>query len=309
MNQHGLGKGAQSANPKTAVLILKLSFVNYYPNLATITATKASVVLLYMRIFPTEMSRFFRAGCIALLGIFGCYIITFFVTLALACQPLNMIWNPRIKGHCIDGTAVVNASIIINIILDCFVVLAPVPMVWRLNMSRPRRLGVLSIFALGIFVIACAIVRLVLQYRLQSNSRNLQSAYAMLSVWSVVECCVGIIVACMPTMAGPIRQWHRKLRSSVTKASSRKSSGPQKSEEDTELTEVAASPIMLHRGNCEKIWNEPRTVTVPTWAASKRDGKYKTSQPEARQVSTSGTSGSIPIQDDTNRLSRQKSFI
>jgi len=54
-------------------------------------------------------------------------------------------------------------------------------------MSRPRRLGVLSVFALGVFVIACSIVRLVLQFRLQSNTGKLQSHYAMLSVWSVVK--------------------------------------------------------------------------------------------------------------------------
>jgi len=99
-----------------AVLILKLSFVNYYPSLATITATRASVVLLYMRIFPLEMSRVFRAGCIVLLVIFAAYIITFFVALALTCQPLKMIRKPTIKGHCIDGTAVVNASIVVNVV-------------------------------------------------------------------------------------------------------------------------------------------------------------------------------------------------
>ena len=114
----------------------------------------------------------------------------------------------------------------------------------------------------------------------------------------------------MPTIAGPIRHWSRKLKSSVTtKASARKSDIRQKSEADTDLTEISASPVLVRRGSCEKIWNEPRTAPMPAWATPKRMGSYGASHPETQGLSSTETNGSISIQEDTNRLSRQKSFI
>jgi hypothetical protein len=42
------------------------------------------------------------------------------------------------------------ASVVVNLVLDSAVVLVPVPVVWKLQMPRNKKLGVTAMFSLGV---------------------------------------------------------------------------------------------------------------------------------------------------------------
>jgi hypothetical protein len=103
----------------------------------------------------------------------------------------------------------------------------PVPKLLALQVKDKRRkVGAVLTFLLGLFVTICSIVRL--QYLAQLGKvANATYHYNAISLWSGLEGDVGVICACMPTIAGPILYFFREKvgskLSSFTKSVSDKS--------------------------------------------------------------------------------------
>lgn len=75
-------------------------------------------------------------------------------------------------------------------------------------MKRRRKIALLCLFALGIFVTIVQIIRI---QTITSLSNYLDSAEAI--KWSIVETNVGIFIACVPTLAPLVRYFSEKTRS------------------------------------------------------------------------------------------------
>ncbi|KAK0615336.1 hypothetical protein B0T17DRAFT_497692 [Bombardia bombarda] len=80
---------------------------------------------------------------------FGYYIGCFFLFL-FQCVPREKIWNPAIEGTCVNNNGAVLSAGLINLFLDLGILFVPIFAIWRLQMSIKRKLGVMSIFAVGI---------------------------------------------------------------------------------------------------------------------------------------------------------------
>jgi hypothetical protein len=82
--------------------------------------------------------------------------------------------------------------------------------------DKRRKAGAVLTFLLGLFVTICSIVRL--QYLAQLGKvANATYHYNAISLWSGLEGDVGVICACMPTIAGPILYFFReKVGSAVS---------------------------------------------------------------------------------------------
>lgn len=81
------------------------------------------------------------------------YLISNHVVLPLYCQPLRhywLQWYDPTGGTCpIDEANFYLVVGIINLIGDIFILLVPVPSVWRLQMPRGQKIAVSLIFLLG----------------------------------------------------------------------------------------------------------------------------------------------------------------
>jgi hypothetical protein len=97
-----------------------------------------------------------------------------------------------------------------NIFFDLIVFFLPVPKLMALQVKDKRRkIGAVLTFLLGLFVTICSIVRL--QYLAQLGKvANATYHYNAISLWSGLEGDVGVICACMPTIAGPILYFFRE---------------------------------------------------------------------------------------------------
>lgn len=67
-----------------------------------------------------------------------------------ACSPVAMGWDLTITvGKCIDRPAMYEATAAFGVIVDCFIIFIPMPMVLRLHTSRSKKAGLLMMFVLG----------------------------------------------------------------------------------------------------------------------------------------------------------------
>lgn len=74
------------------------------------------------------------------------------IALNLACTPHQYYWDKLIPGggHCVDIKRLKLATACINLVSDVTILILPQLIVWRLQMSTKRRLGVSIIFAAGL---------------------------------------------------------------------------------------------------------------------------------------------------------------
>ncbi|KAI0428524.1 hypothetical protein F5Y09DRAFT_312894 [Xylaria sp. FL1042] len=122
------------------------------------TLIKASLVLLYRRIFRGD--RFKLISAILLAVIYG-WGISFFLAVLLECKPVSQSLLPPMErtGPCYSPAPVVQAMAIANLIIDTAILATPQPIVWKLHMPLKQRLAVSFIFLLGSLVVAIGAVR------------------------------------------------------------------------------------------------------------------------------------------------------
>lgn len=84
----------------------------------------------------------------------------------------------------------------------------PIPLINSLKLRSGQKTGLLSIFALGIFVIAASIVRMVeLRHSAHTDDPTWGSTIAL--IWTEVEANTSVIVCCLPALRVPfLNLWH-----------------------------------------------------------------------------------------------------
>ena len=82
----------------------------------------------------------------------------------------------------------------------------PIPKLLHVQVGTRKKVGILMTFAVGLFVTTCSIIRLsyVVRWR---KSTDPTWTYTVVALWSLVEVNVGVVCACMPSLAGPIKRF------------------------------------------------------------------------------------------------------
>ncbi|KAM0246294.1 hypothetical protein ACHAQJ_010266 [Trichoderma viride] len=117
-------------------------------------------------------------------------------------------WKPAVPGHCAQAVPFYLTFSSLTIVFDVTTLLLPFPVLLRLQMKFRRKAALLCLFALGVFVTVVQIIRI---QTITNLSNYLDSAEAI--KWSIVETAVGIIIACVPTLAPLVTYFSEKTRS------------------------------------------------------------------------------------------------
>ncbi|RMZ21019.1 hypothetical protein D0859_14973 [Hortaea werneckii] len=233
MGAIGLGKDMWEVPYDNITRILLHFFIDELLYIGVLSATKLSIIFLYLRVFPSVLSHSFRWWCIGFMALTVAYWVSLSITIIAACSPVSYSWNRwdpgEHSGHCIDVNAGIFAGAGINIALDLAILLLPVPKLLKLEVSWPRKIGILATFSMGTFSIICSIIRLksLIEW---GHTTNATWDYNTVAVWSTIEGASTVICANMPQMAGPIKRgWQQsfgKISSYATgKLSTTKNSG------------------------------------------------------------------------------------
>ncbi|KAK3382611.1 hypothetical protein B0T24DRAFT_18981 [Lasiosphaeria ovina] len=182
------------------LLYLFVSEFNYFTLIAVI---KASILVMYCRIFP---SRFMKKG-VWVIGVFVgvWWFATILVTL-FQCKPIDKFFRPFMKeGMCLDTTKLFVGNSIINIISDIMILALPTHEVWRLQVPKPQKLAIWGVFILGFLAVVMTCIRLQSLINLVDGQADFTQFVAPAWIWTLAEPTVGLVTASLPTMRPLLR--------------------------------------------------------------------------------------------------------
>ncbi|KAK2806791.1 hypothetical protein FQN50_005653 [Emmonsiellopsis sp. PD_5] len=200
MLHYGLGKHMWDV-PLTQFsprfLLLNLMAATIY--CVGIGATKVSILLLYLRIFPLSK---FRIAAWAIIAVAAGYNIASICVNLFSCNPIPMSWDVSIlHGNCIDRPTFYFANAGLGIATDFATLLVPI-----LQLPLRQKVMVGGILVMGGFVCIVSIIRLTTLSALQKTT-DLTYATTNALLWCVIELNLGIIGGSFPALRPFFRQY------------------------------------------------------------------------------------------------------
>ncbi|KAF2737892.1 hypothetical protein EJ04DRAFT_460651 [Polyplosphaeria fusca] len=200
---YGLGRHVVFVKDKRGFAISCLFRYVLYP--LSVCFIKLSILAFYCRVFPM---RWLKHTALAL----GTFIVAATLTKVMGdifqCLPVDSAWNPTPNKKCINFVSLVIVSGVLNIVTDFIILALPVPVLWRLKVTRVKKWELIGVFLAGCLVCVISVVRLPIVQKLKSNDPS-WDLFGPLTI-SAVESCAAIIAACIPTyrpLFENLRQW------------------------------------------------------------------------------------------------------
>ena len=66
------------------------------------------------------------------------------------CHPLRKYWDVKIDCNCVDATNIFLADGVISVLSDFTILLLPMPLLWKLHLSKKRKVKFVLVFGGGI---------------------------------------------------------------------------------------------------------------------------------------------------------------
>ena len=140
---------------------------------------------------------------------------------------------------CVDTFGLFVSNTISDVIMEFLILVLPLPFIWQLHMPASKKLGVSSVFLLGIFSLAAGTIRMGFMLKVQYFSHPGQTepvlglpSYDILGIvsfvlfWQLIQIGVAMVACCLPAMRPLVQDIPPKsfLGSLVNKVSSWSSS-------------------------------------------------------------------------------------
>ncbi|KAI9758751.1 MAG: hypothetical protein M4579_002854 [Chaenotheca gracillima] len=160
---------------------------------------KLSILFFYERIFAIDRKTLLLLRWIE--GLIFVWTLTFMIAMIFQCLPISYFWtriaNPA-GGYCVNLTVLYTVHAATNILTDLIIYIFPMPIVWKLSISKPKKIGVLLVFFAGGFVVALSIVRSTSIDQIVAD--DFSYADVRTGIWAILEVTIGCITACLPTI-------------------------------------------------------------------------------------------------------------
>ncbi|KAK7752471.1 hypothetical protein SLS62_005624 [Diatrype stigma] len=245
-------------------------------------AARLAILLLYLRaFFPAKASKnFFWWVICGTIGFNVLYSAVHILVLLLQCVRSHEPWG----NVCIHESKLLIAASSINIISDVAVLIIPIGAVRKIQLSRQKKWGLLSLFSFAALAPAVSIARLVYQVK-HFDTDEEAGTYAITILLATVELTIAIISGCIPVM-GVICTRQRQDRPARDRSHQLESPQPRDSE-DAESGGQPQSPAFVPMG-----WGGD--ISRPVGAAARRVSRFdvwwwsneRPAPPEAIELAT-----------------------
>lgn len=129
-------------------LCLQFVAIASYIYLLLAATIKLTFLFLYRRVFSPESTyKYAIDGGIAFII---CATIALFFGSIFACVPVSRTWDEAVDGHCINPDGIDYLSGVVNAVMDLYILVLPMPLLWRLKMETRRKLKLSIVFGLGL---------------------------------------------------------------------------------------------------------------------------------------------------------------
>ncbi|KAL0256750.1 hypothetical protein SLS55_009147 [Diplodia seriata] len=248
--ENGMGKDMWTLHPHQITNVLKYYYFGEIFYVVALGISKISILFFYLRVFPAKE---FRSIIYVVMAFSVAYTIVFGIVTALQCQPVSYAWNQwdgLHEGHCNNIHLQSWVAAAVNICLDTVVMILPLKHLANLNMDLKKKLMVMAMFSVGIFVVFTSAIRL---YSLVhfANSQNITWDYMEAGYWSLIEVYVSILCGCMPAHRFVFAKAWPKIKSTMggTKKSTNASSNFSRTTDTTATTKTGTVSMKPKNGD------------------------------------------------------------
>ncbi|OJZ86925.1 plasma membrane protein Pth11-like protein [Aspergillus piperis CBS 112811] len=163
---------------------------------------KLSFLTFYLRVFP---NRIFRTICWITIGLVLASTFGFVIATIFQCTPVRASWYKHIPKKCVQNAPFRWSWAGYNTAMDIWVCLLPLPVLAQLQLDRIRKIGVMLVFCMGLFVCVTSIIRMWAMEKSTTTTDPTWGSFDAL-LWSAIEASTGIICACLPFLKHPIQK-------------------------------------------------------------------------------------------------------
>lgn len=78
------------------------------------------------------------------------YGLVVFLEVFLICRPMAVDWDAHVDGTCGDQIVSYLVLEILGLLIDFTILVAPLPIIWRLWLPWPRRIPIAAVFSIGV---------------------------------------------------------------------------------------------------------------------------------------------------------------
>ncbi|KAI1144247.1 hypothetical protein F5Y05DRAFT_364115 [Hypoxylon sp. FL0543] len=225
--------------------ILDMSFYTW-----GMACIKFSILFLYYRIFRTAR---FRKALFVIGAIVTAWALQAFFLSIFNCYPIEIAWDHDIKGTCIDYGKVTLITGILNVIIDFILLAAPMPLLWKLQMPKRKKILLSCVFAAGCVACVVSIARL-FYAREVVVSYDASWDNVTAGILSGLEMCTGIVACCAMTY----RPLVEKLMGNVTRDTSTSGASRQgwskiNVQHEIEMTSKPCNKSSTENGNSQEL--------------------------------------------------------
>ncbi|KAI4656049.1 hypothetical protein J4E93_000765 [Alternaria ventricosa] len=191
-------------NPLQIIAFLRNIYIGQILYTLSITSIKLSVLAFYWRLF--EIKSRITIYVVTAASIAWC--IAIMLCVIFNCLPVRAAWDITItQKTCIETRDIYLGGSVPNVILDFFIVIMPIPHVWRLHAPLAQRIVLAGMFALGTFIAVVSLVRLIIFLQIPISAQgDVTYNFREIIVWSIVEINIGLTCACLPSLK-PAFRW------------------------------------------------------------------------------------------------------
>ncbi|KAI2427842.1 hypothetical protein LOZ52_002918 [Ophidiomyces ophidiicola] len=168
--------------------------------------TKISILVLYLRVIKGTANKIFLHVVRVAIAILVLYGVSGVVLLCLMCQPLDAYWlqfdllHPP-KGYtCWDESILPMYAVFFNLCTDLMTTILPMFLFKQLKMPTREKLSLAAVFGVGFIVCISSIIRAYYYHYVFFKTYDITWLAYDVWMWTVVECHLGIIVACAPPL-------------------------------------------------------------------------------------------------------------
>ncbi|KAJ6184427.1 hypothetical protein N7519_005728 [Penicillium mononematosum] len=177
---------------KLLQLIIPLQFLW----VLSLSCTKISILFLYLSIFPVTWV--VRVSW-ATMGVIVAWTIGTILAGCLICRPFAFNWDQTIPGgSCGNQVTSFTATGVINLVTDVVVLVTPMPLLYKLQMARYKKVTFITIFGLG--AVTCIISILRISILSTMDFTDITYSIPRANIFSGLEPCLAVILASVPMM-------------------------------------------------------------------------------------------------------------
>jgi hypothetical protein len=118
---------------------------------SAVAPIKVAIVMEWMRIFCPHVRNYFYWTCQVIMWLNIVYYTCAMIIEAAQCIPQEKIWDPTVlEGSCLDTKKAVLTTASVNVVSDLVIFLAPQRVIWSLQLTTRKKIGVAVVFSVGL---------------------------------------------------------------------------------------------------------------------------------------------------------------